>query len=51
MDLGQGSSIVFVGEEKEDVYDFDVKKANRIFDLLLEKKQLRIKGEEILQVP
>jgi len=38
-------------KEKENVYDCDVKKANRIFDLLLEKKQLRIKGEEILQVP
>ena len=25
-------------KEKKDVYDFDVKKADRIFDLLLEKK-------------
>ena len=50
-------------KEKKDVYDFDVKKADRIFDLLLEKKQLRLpvnhvipsakelKGKKILQVP
>jgi len=25
-------------KEKKDVYDFDVKKADRIFDLVLEKK-------------
>ena len=28
-------------KEKKNVYDFDVKKADRIFDLLLEKKELR----------
>ena len=63
MDMGQGSSIVSMGEGKKEVYDFDVKKADRIFDLLLEKKQLRLpvnhvipsakelKGKKILQVP
>jgi len=29
-------------KESKNTYDFDVKKANRIFDLLLEKKQLRL---------
>ena len=50
-------------KEKKDVYNFDVNKADRIFDLLLEKKQLRLpvnhvipsakelKGKKILQVP
>jgi len=38
MDMGQGSSIVSTVKEKKDVYDFDVKKADRIFDLLLEKQ-------------
>ena len=47
MDMGQGSSIVFVGEEK-DVYDFDVKKADRIFDLLLEKKQFRLPANHVI---
>jgi hypothetical protein len=29
-------------KESENTYDFDVKEADRIFDLLLEKKQLRL---------
>ena len=28
--------------ETESAYDFDIKKADKIFDLLLEKKQLRL---------
>jgi len=35
-------------KEKKDVYDFDVKKANRIFDLLLEKKQLRLPTNHVI---
>jgi hypothetical protein len=31
-----------MGEGVENTYDFDVKKADRTFDLLLEKKQLRL---------
>ena len=29
-------------KETESAYDFDIKKADKIFDLLLEKKQLRL---------
>ena len=36
------------GKEKKDVYDFDVKKADRIFDLLLEKKQLRLPANHVI---
>ena len=35
-------------KKKKDVYDFDVKKANRIFDLLLEKKQLRLPTNHVI---
>ena len=35
-------------KEQKDVYDFDVKKANRIFDLLLEKKQLRLHANHVI---
>ena len=35
-------------KEKKDVYDFDVKKADRIFDLLLEKKQLRLPTNHVV---
>ena len=35
-------------KEKKDVYDFDVKKADRIFDLLLEKKQLRLPANHVI---
>ena len=35
-------------KKKKDVYDFDVKKANRIFDLLLEKKQLRLPANHVI---
>ena len=35
-------------KEKKDVYDFDVKKADRIFDLLLEKKQLRLPTNHVI---
>ena len=35
-------------KEKENVYDCDVKKANRIFDLLLEKKQLRLPTNHVV---
>jgi len=36
------------GKEKKDVYDFDVKKADRIFDFLLEKKQLRLPTNHVI---
>lgn len=29
-------------KEKESAYDFDIKKADKIFNLLLEKKQLKL---------
>ena len=35
-------------KEKKDVFDFDIKKANRIFDLLLEKKQLRLSANCVI---
>ena len=35
-------------KEKKDVYNFDVKKADRIFDLLLEKKQLRLPANHVI---
>jgi hypothetical protein len=37
MDMGQGSCIFPWVKESENTYDFDVKKADKIFDLL-EKK-------------
>jgi len=35
-------------KEKKDVYNFDIKKANRIFDLLLEKRQLRLPTNHVI---
>jgi len=35
-------------KESENTYDFDVKKADRIFDLLLEKKQLRLPTNHVI---
>jgi hypothetical protein len=35
-------------KESENTYDFDVKKADRIFDLLLEKKQLRLLANHMI---
>ena len=35
-------------KEIENTYDFDVKKANKIFDLLLEKKQLRLPANHVI---
>ena len=35
-------------KEKKDVYDFNVKKADRIFDLLLEKKQWRLPANLVI---
>ena len=35
-------------KEIENTYDFDVKKANRIFDLLLEIKQLRLPANHVI---
>ena len=35
-------------KESENTYDFDVKKANKIFDLLLEKKQLRLHANHVI---
>ena len=35
-------------KETENTYDFDVKKADRIFDLLLEKKQLRLPTNHVI---
>jgi hypothetical protein len=37
-----------MGEGKKDVYDFDVEKADRIFDLLLEKKELRLPTNHVI---
>ena len=34
--------------ETENVDDFDVKKADKIFDLLLEKKQLRLPANHVI---
>ena len=35
-------------KETENSYDFDVKKADRIFDLLLEKRQLRLPTNHVI---
>jgi hypothetical protein len=35
-------------KELENTYDFDVKKADRIFDLLLQKKQLRLPVNHVI---
>ena len=35
-------------KEKKDVYNFDVKKVDRIFDLLLEEKQLRLPANHVI---
>ena len=35
-------------KESENTYDFDVKKTDRIFDLLLEKKQLRLPANHVI---
>jgi hypothetical protein len=35
-------------KEVESTYDFDVKKANMIFNLLLEKKQLRLPANHVI---
>jgi hypothetical protein len=35
-------------KESENTYNFDVKKADRIFDLLLEKKQLRLPTNHVI---
>jgi hypothetical protein len=35
-------------KESENTYDFDVKKANRIFDLLQEKKKLRLPANHVI---
>ena len=35
-------------KDKENTYDFDVKKADRIFDLLLKKKQLRLPTNHVI---
>ena len=35
-------------KEAENTYDFDVKKADMIFDLLLEKKQLRLPANHVI---
>jgi hypothetical protein len=34
--------------ESENTYDFSVKKADRIFDLLLEKKQMRLPANHVI---
>jgi len=35
-------------KESENTYDFNVKKADRIFDILLEKKQLRLPANHVI---
>jgi hypothetical protein len=35
-------------KETESAYDFDIKKADKIFDLLLEKKQLRLLANHLI---
>ena len=35
-------------KETENAYDFDVKKADKIFDLLLEKKQLKLPANHVI---
>jgi len=35
-------------KESENAYDFNVKKADKIFDLLLEKKQLRLPVNHVI---
>ena len=35
-------------KESENTYDFDVKKADKIFDLLLEKKQLKLLVKHVI---
>jgi hypothetical protein len=35
-------------KEAKNAYDFDVKKANKIFDLLLEEKQLRLSANHVI---
>jgi hypothetical protein len=47
MDMGQGSCIFPWVKESENTYDFDVKKADKIFDLL-EKKQLKLTANHVI---
>jgi hypothetical protein len=35
-------------KESKSAYDFDIKKADRIFDLLLEKKQLKLPPNHVI---
>jgi hypothetical protein len=35
-------------KEMESAYDFDIKKANKIFDLFLEKKQLKLSPNHVI---
>ena len=35
-------------KEIESAYDFDIKKADKIFDLLLEKKQLKLPANHVI---
>ena len=48
MDMEQGSCILSMGKRVKNTYDFDVKKADKIFDLLLEKKQLRFPTNHVI---
>jgi hypothetical protein len=38
-------------KESENTYDFNVKNADRIFVLLLEKKQLRLPANHVIHLP
>jgi hypothetical protein len=46
--MGQGSLILSWVKGTKSAYDFDIKKADKIFDLLLEKKQLRLPQNHVI---
>jgi hypothetical protein len=46
--MGQGSRILSWVKGTKSAYDFDIKKADKIFDLLLEKKQLRLPQNHVI---
>ena len=48
MDMGKAPISCLWVKESKNTYNFDVKKADRIFDLLLEKKQLRLPANHVI---
>ena len=48
MDMGKAPVFCPWVKDSINTYDFDVKKADKIFDLLLEKKQLRLPTNHVI---